>query len=806
MLTYDLAKENLGRLIAGRSGLESVDINEAEVRFQIIDRILEEVLGWSRVNIHVEKYRDGDYTDYEVGKPARLLVEAKRSSKVFSIPSGYSRSVRVVPIATLCEYSEDTKDAIGQALRYCTKRGIQFGAIFNGTQFIAFVASRSDGIAPEDGNALVYMSLGEILDRFPQFWECFSSAGMETGYFVSLLCADALPPPVEKLSKQIVDYPGYKNRNPAATELQILGGLFLEDVVKTPEIEKEFLEKTYCSSGALSQYAMVSREILRARYASVFEQAGNVSVSAAVGKKGINTELYQDIVAANMGKRPILLVGDVGSGKSMFIRRLIKVDAVEQLEKAFVLYIDFGVKPALVDELRPYVVGEIERQMLSEYGVDVMDGKFVRSVYYVELQRFSRGIYGELRERDTAGYKERELLHLEQLMKNPEQHLRSSVAYASKNQKRPVIIFFDNVDQRPPAFQEQVFLIATAIAADWPVTTFVALRPETFLYSKTKGSLSGYQPRVFTIEPPRVDQVLAVRLAFARLQLERTARFSWMPKGFTLNSQTLLGYLQMLERGFSENRELIELLDNMSAGNLREALGMVTAFVGSAHVDSYKILEAIRKDGYYTLPLHEFVRAVIFGDHVYYAPNRSGIVNLYDVSSNDEKEHFLMAYILSYVEAHGQIGASDGFTWRTAIYRAGQDCGFQPVQVDAVLQRATNSRWPLLQTVANEPSDAAARFRITTAGAYTWKRLMMSFAYVDAMVVDTPIMDPALRGRILDADLLDERVVRMGHFLQYLDSCWCKMPKQSVFSWEPVSARLKDDLRKLAQIAGVSLG
>ena len=125
-------------------------------------------------------------------------------------------------------------------------------------------------------------------------------------------------------------------------------------------MEDDFLQQTYCTSGALSQYALVSKELLQARYATVFENDGSVSASPAANKKGVSPELTQDVVAASLSRRPILLVGDVGVGKSIFIRYLIKVAAKEPLERALVLYIDFGTKPALASDLRSYVVQEID--------------------------------------------------------------------------------------------------------------------------------------------------------------------------------------------------------------------------------------------------------------------------------------------------------------------------------------------------------------------------------------------------------------------------------------------------------------
>ncbi|EOB4245721.1 hypothetical protein ACIL2N_001496 [Vibrio metschnikovii] len=52
--------------------------NEAQTRFHIIDRVLEDCFNW-RDDIEVEKHESKNgFTDYELGKPRILVVEAKR--------------------------------------------------------------------------------------------------------------------------------------------------------------------------------------------------------------------------------------------------------------------------------------------------------------------------------------------------------------------------------------------------------------------------------------------------------------------------------------------------------------------------------------------------------------------------------------------------------------------------------------------------------------------------------------------------------------------------------------------------------
>ena len=526
-MNYEDGLAALERLIVDAEPVGD-DANEATVRFRIIDSLITEVLGWQKGVVQVERYERGDFTDYECGSPTELIIEAKRASNHFLVPAGFVE--RTCKLSTLCESSREVEVAIEQAMGYCKERNVPYGAICNGKQIAFFVGARTDAVSSMSGRAVLFLSLEDMRARFAELWSIASPAGLAEGNLGRLLKGTSLAPPPLKLSARIPDYPGHKNRNPIATELQILGGLFIEDLANTPEIEEEFLKETYCHSGALSQYALVSKELLRTRYTTFFEKEAGVSVSPATNKKGTSTELTADIFAASLSRRPILLVGDVGVGKSTFIRNFIKVEAKDELRTALVLYIDFGSKPAVAEDLRSYAVSEIVRQLRESYDVDIDDRQFVRGVHNQRIQSFGKGIYSDLKDVDPAEFKKREVEFIAGLVADREEHLKLSLEHASKGQQRQIVVFLDNVDQRSPLFQEEVFLMAHAFATNWPVTAFVALRPETFSLSRARGTLAAYQPRVFTIEPPRVDLVVQKRMQFALKQLRESGTYGGASK------------------------------------------------------------------------------------------------------------------------------------------------------------------------------------------------------------------------------------------------------------------------------------
>src|SRR5260221_780927 len=129
--------------------------NEASTRFHLVDRIFFDSLGWDKDDCKPEESHNGEYTDYTFSDPGRvLIVEAKRENIYFELPIGLDKIQ--TKIATLIKGNDKIQKAIEQAMGYCQTRGVQFGAVSNGHQLIAFLATRGDGIPPMDGDTIVF--------------------------------------------------------------------------------------------------------------------------------------------------------------------------------------------------------------------------------------------------------------------------------------------------------------------------------------------------------------------------------------------------------------------------------------------------------------------------------------------------------------------------------------------------------------------------------------------------------------------------------------------------------------------------
>jgi hypothetical protein len=278
-----------------------------------------------------------------------------------------------------------------------------------------------------------------------------------------------------------------------------------------------------------------------------------------------------------------------------------------------------------------YVLNEIKRQLRENYEIDIDEASFVRATYDSELKRFAKGIYGELRESKPDEYHQKEMSELARLASNTSEH-------------------------------------------------------ETFNRSQKLGALTGYHANAFTISPPRIDQVIFKRLRFAlKITQGRIPVARLHNVGIKLENLTRI--IEILLQSLQRDARLFEFLDNISGGNVRSALEMLTTFIGSGHADTRKMLDRDGRYGRYLIPPHEIIRAVIYGDCIHYDPSRSVITNVFDISTRDGREHFLLALAIGTLDHSASTSGVEGFVPTDFLYETLQRMGFTPDQIDFAVAR-----------------------------------------------------------------------------------------------------------------------
>jgi len=793
-VSYQEAKIKLAQLV-GRVN-ESQCLNEAETRFHFIDELLTACLGWDRDHIHVEIYEDGDYSDYEMGDPRCLILEAKREGSGFEIPARENKKL-LSSIPAICDLSPSAKKALEQVQGYCAARGVRYAVVCNGPQLIAFLATRFDGKSPLNGVALVVDGFEQFQSEFARIYECLSPVGVAAHKLALFLDANGITGIPEKISSRLQNYPSFRYQTSSSNQLRMIAELLLEDVTRTADVEKLFYKECYCESGALAQDALVSKNLLKTRYAALFNPSEEAPLLAPAKPKG-GQVISAEILAEGLSRRPVILIGDVGVGKTSFIKNLVLIHAEQEFQNSLYIYLDLGVNAFLNGELETYVSDEIQNQLRSKYHIDVTNRDFVSNVYKEEISRFETGIYGSLKNTNESLYQIKLIEMLEAKLLSKEQHLKSTFAKISKDTKKQIIIIIDNVDQREIDLQQKAFIISQSIAQHWNAIVFLAVRPNTFHQSKRSGSLSAYPNKVFYIMPPRPELVLERRLVFALNMAEGRLPVEALT-GVSLNLNDIALFFKALLYSLRKNPQVSEFLSNITGGNVRSMIDFVTKFIGSPNVDSDKIIEIMEKKREYIIPLHEFSKAALLGDYSHYDPHSSIAMNVFDVRYPDRREHFLCSLILGYLNYDASHRATDGFVLTSSLQKELQECGFSVEQIESSLRRLTNKK--LIETsqrVTFEEStgielqgELPDSFRITTIGAYHLSRWCGTFAYIDAMVFDTPIFESTTFS-ICSSDIesfeIEARFKRTLALKSYLDETWNALGiNVPYFNWSSIA-------------------
>ncbi len=779
--------------------------NEANTRFHFIDELLTKCFGWPRDSIDVEHHVNGEYSDYVLGKnSSKLVLEAKKEGIHFEIPAGFA-SKNIVSIKSLIATSKECRAAVEQTLGYCASHGIEFGLICNGPQLIAFVGTKI-GEPPLSGKAFIIKDLDDLINNFAQLWNNLCPDGIIERKLYRLLTTGTTSSLPDKPSSRLREFPKFRYPSSLQGDLRKFSEFLIEDIPHSTDIEKQFYEECYCDTGALSRDALLGKDILMARYASLFPNHEDAPILQSIDtrqqtkkkkKKKGDLSFSKDIAQEALSRRPIVLLGDGGVGKSSFIKNLMLVGAPDEFEQAIFLYIDLGNKGTLTTDINGFILDEVQRQLENRYEVDVEETQFVKGVYDLDTQKFKRSIHAEASSESAEASNIAVLNMLAGKAKDKPEHLKESINHIAKGRKKQIIIIIDNADQRSIEVQQKAFVIAQDFANNWKALTFIAVRPITFFKSKRSGTLSAYPHRVFTISPPRPEFVIEKRLRFAlNICMGKTTHSSLPEMTFDLRSMAL--FLNVLITSIEKNREIKELLANITGGNIRELVDFIKKFIGNPNIDVEKITDIQANDGNYFIPLHEFSKAAMLGDYSHFNPESSMATNLFSVEYADEREHFLCPLILAYLISNSSPKDKDGFTNTSSITEEMLRVGYSINQIEAAFKRLTNKK--LIETTqrltfeeTDDSSDVPFAFRLTSIGSYHHERWLANFSYLDAMIFDTPIFDDAVFQSILpriEFFNIEDRLERTTIFKQYLSSVWNKAHIDvPYFNWQNIVER-----------------
>lgn len=753
--------------------------NEAQNRFQFIDRLLTECLGWEHPLIEVERTDEGGgRADYLLGKPVKGALEAKRESKLFSFPptAKPSASRKLKSLIASCP---NLKSACTQVITYCAMHGAKIAIVCNGPQLVLF-QSTIDGHSPLDGDCYVFDGFDAYIDNFPMLWRLLSPEGMYENRAFKDLVAMRNPRIPQKASTNISEPFGYRYRTSFQENLRTISSILLDSIEDNLDIKEDFYKECYVSLDANNRHILLSKKAISARYKRVSD---NGISPARLNTNIRNGQVEMDpSISALANSKPIVVIGDVGVGKTSFFENLYQQIDSSNKDKTCYLHINLGEEAALAASVSKYVLSEIPKKLKNEYKLDIFSRDFLDKLYEAELRDFEESPEGQLKLLDEVEYVKARISFLTKKREDQSAHLLNSLDFIARSMGRQIIVVLDNADQRNFETQQDAFVVAQELAHLRSLLVFVALRPATFYVSKLSGALSGYQNQVLTISPPPADEVIRKRIGFAlRVAEGRVAPAAL--RGVSLNLSNVVLFLTATLRSIRSRRELQTFLSNITGGNTRLVIELFTSFCGSPNVDSQRIVEIEESSGDYKIPLHEFTKHALLGEYSYYNPTSSLVAcNVFDISSADYREHFLAPMLIAYLASPLGIRDNDGFVSGSSVLEEMMRLGFTDSQARYAMRKLAKKR--LIETphahfreidVDETVNPETFFFRATSVGIYHVRYWIGEFSFLDAACIDTPIFDEETRRVVFDnaqSFEIRNRYEKAHAFGSYLLSAW----------------------------------
>ncbi len=692
----------------------------------------------------------------------------------------------------LGEECPEAKKALQQAIGYASTLGASYVGISNGHQWL-FTLAYVHGQPIDQRLIYVFNSYNIIEKRFSVFCDCFSMIGLHNNNVRKNLLNTLKHPAPAKLSTKIAGYPIPSTRNVYQNELTYILDFVWQSILQD-EGTFNFIGQCYVNPHSHEDIIMLVKEIIERR-----KNEDNILIEYEI--EGSNRLPFQ--IANIPSEKPIAILGEVGRGKTSFLKYLRYVSAKEALKNYIQIEIDFLDRPDNHQDIGDFVYNEIELQLLENYQIEIYDDNFVRGVLHSDIIKLKKTPRGKYLSDNKEEYEKYELQEIERLLSDKHLYFTKLIHHLKRGRGHSIALFFDNLDRRSPEIQENAYLKASSIARDWSCLVFICLRPSTFYISQKKGVLDSIAPITFTIGQPDLALVLKRRFSYAKKIAEGEHISENVTK--SVPSRNVIFYLPSVSKFFdscefsaTKRNSIIPMLEDISNGNIRRLLDFVKKIICSGHLDTKKIVDIIDKQGYYHIPDFEGIKALLFGDYMQYDPRVSPFINLFDIQNSEPTEHFIRIATLNFLSKVSSSSSAFGYVKKNDLVNYLSSLDFTYVLIDETIKYLMDN-----QCIRNQVENLLEikdieKVKLTTLGKYHLFSISKQFQYVDSIIIDTPILDEEIRKVIsMDVDI-NSRLNRTGLFINYLDSCVLSVKDVEIQNlWKEISKAVIENMNDI---------
>jgi hypothetical protein len=191
--------------------------------------------------------------------------------------------------------------------------------------------------------------------------------------------------------------------------------------------------------------------------------------------------------------------------------------------------------------------------------------------------------------------------------------------------------------------------------------------------------------------------------------------------------------------------EVGQLIEVAATGDVRLALQMTKQFLQFGYSTSYKSYLAFQRRGKYVFPVHEAVRAIMFGNQSIYRDEFSPILNPFDAKTGRSESQFLRLYIMGALVAAASTKAFQGLE-AGEIIEAFEKMGFSRRTTDKIIHDLMSAR--VCFSRSHQEYTPESVLIPTRLCGYIVRELASRMVFLETVIFDTFIYDDAVWAQI----------------------------------------------------------
>lgn len=733
-----------------------VDVNEAQTRFDVIDRIIKEVLGWSSGLIKVEEKSDQGYVDYILrNSDYTIVVEAKKLGASFPSPT---KNVRLKLTGSVLGTGEINR-AINQARKYAEEKKAQVVIVTNGQCWCAFPLNEPR----EDVFATVFFPFSSPDD--PQkLFDMFAVQKVEAGSLDGLI--ERIEIVQNRLIKVLKNTDSRIDRNQIAQHIAPA----LDIALRSESIlsDDEILEKCFVITENRTRFDN--------QLGTYFAETKPIQLQTAKRiKRGKSKGYLEDIIKTSTPSfTPLvtLVIGQVGVGKSTYLHHFQKISGKEILKdrQAHWIYLDFeemgkvsNPRSFIYDTLRVYLNDNVEWNSA------------IQPAYAEEFKALARGPYALTFQQDKIKYQEK----MQELVANDYEKVEPYVdkVFRHLTKDELVILVLDNVDlYEDEELETKVFAEGLALSKRIKCNVIVSIRDTTFVKHQSDSTFNAYELNKLWLDPPQFKNVLTKRLSYSKKILENR------PGTFTLNNlqikvSDLQHFFDIVQQSILSDESGI-FIEAMADSDIRRGLNLVSSFLMSGHVEAENAVLSYLKDSQtYHIPFHEVFKGTMLGYWKHYQEDKANCLNLFDSRLGSESLLLLRLVLLREIAYRAKQEDRVNVPVKELITIFNNFGASENHTISCIKQLIGKS---LLRSTTATEINSDSVVTISRCGSYYSNVLIYKFSYVEECMYDTAIDHTEIWSRleILTSEIdqsasnkvkrMKSRKERIELFLEYL--------------------------------------